>query len=527
LPRRVLSPEVTSYTIDGSLLKKAVDSIPLQSGEAVRLRIFLDANADGEGSKGEAAFSLAYPTTPVEAEKFNIAVSTDEVYEGSTVDFIVAAEEMASGLAGADYRYTLSGPGISKNDIQSNLLSGTFRFDNKGLATVSVSIANDDATEGPEILTFTVDGTGTSSSVLIVERDDFRVLTPGNDRFEGTLASDLVFGGSGNDTLFGGVGSDRLEGGVGNDSLEGGDDGDILDGQEGNDTLRGGTGDDDLRGGGGDDSLAGDTGNDFLDGGEGNDTLVGGEGTDNLSGGAGNDTLDPGPGEDLISGGTGDDTLFVRGASQTFLGDPGNDRFTVVEMGGYLDGGDGIDTVNYPLASARYVITRLNGMAFTVEQDGVSQSLENVEHLRFSDRAIALDIDGYAGQAYRLYSAAFNRTPDPAGLGFYIWGLESGTVSLNVAAQTFFSSQEFEKAYGNNPSNERYVDALYRNVHQRTPDAGGLDFWIAALENRGGEFGRQFSREEVLTAFSESAENKLKVIGSIENGFEFSPYSTQ
>ena len=36
----------------------------------------------------------------------------------------------------------------------------------------------------------------------------------------------------------------------------------------------------------------------------------------------------------------------------------------------------------------------------------------NVERLDFSDAHLAFDVDGNAGQIYRLYKAAFARTPD-------------------------------------------------------------------------------------------------------------------
>jgi serralysin len=51
-------------------------------------------------------------------------------------------------------------------------------------------------------------------------------------------------------------------------------------------------------------------------------------------------------------------------------------------------------------------------------------------------------------------------------------------------------------------------------VLHRTPDAGGLQFWVDSL-NTG------MSRAEVLIGFSESAENQANVIGSIQNGIFF------
>lgn len=61
-----------------------------------------------------------------------------------------------------------------------------------------------------------------------------------------------------------------------------------------NDTINGRRGDDSLFGEGGVDTIRGDEGNDYLDGGDGNDRLFGGDGEDDLFGGMGNDILNGG-----------------------------------------------------------------------------------------------------------------------------------------------------------------------------------------------------------------------------------------
>ena len=49
------------------------------------------------------------------------------------------------------------------------------------------------------------------------------------------------------------------------------------------------------------------------------------------------------------------------------------------------------------------------------------------KRLEFSDGTLALDIDpgDTAGQAYRLYQAAFARTPDMAGVAYHMNDMES------------------------------------------------------------------------------------------------------
>ena len=64
------------------------------------------------------------------------------------------------------------------------------------------------------------------------------------------------------------------------------------------------------------------------------------------------------------------------------------------------------------------------------------------------------------------------------------------------------------------PSNQSFVDNLYKNILDRPGEKDGVDFWVGQL-NSG------VSRADVLVGFSESAENKAGVIGSIQNGIEY------
>jgi hypothetical protein len=110
-------------------------------------------------------------------------------------------------------------------------------------------------------------------------------------------------------------------------------------------------------------------------------------------------------------------------------------------------------------------------------------------------------IESNYGKAYRLYRAAFGRTPDSAGLAFWTGVLDNGTPLIEVAGG-FINSAEFIDFYGAVPSNSNYALLLYLNVLHREPDPSGLAFWIEKLD-------QGISKAEVLVAVSESPENKL------------------
>jgi hypothetical protein len=197
-----------------------------------------------------------------------------------------------------------------------------------------------------------------------------------------------------------------------------------------------------------------------------------------------------------VSGGSGSDVLAAPGGLVT------------------VDGKDGLDTVVYTSGSTSVTILKDAGAASYSVSDwmGDHATLVNVERLQFSDQMVALDVDGIPGQAYRLYQAAFDRTPDKAGLGYWIAMMDGGQ-SLQHAADGFVTSQEFTSLYGANATDPQFVMALYQNVLHRAPDQAGYDFWVHAIQIA--------SRAEVLGNFSESAENQVQVIGSIQNGIAY------
>jgi hypothetical protein len=203
---------------------------------------------------------------------------------------------------------------------------------------------------------------------------------------------------------------------------------------------------------------------------------------------------------------SGNDTLNGNSYNNGFKGYAGNDR---------IDGGAGIDTAYFSGFQSSYKISK-SGTAMTVSGPDGTDTLLNIERLKFDDKAFAFDIDSNAGQAYRLYQAAFDRKPDQAGLGHWIAHMDQG-MSLSQVSSMFQQSTEFVTRYGASPSNDAFVNLLYQNVLHRAPDAGGYAYWMNIL-NTG-----ERSRADVLIGFSESTENQAALIGVIQNGIEFVP----
>ena len=114
------------------------------------------------------------------------------------------------------------------------------------------------------------------------------------------------------------------------------------------------------------------------------------------------------------------------------------------------------------------------------------------------------------GQIARLYQAYFLRAPDASGFRFWKNERASGTTAIEIS-EFFSGSPEFRQRYGQ-LSNAAFVNLIYRNVLQRSPDRSGFDFWVNAL-NSG-----SLSRGEVMLGFSDSAEYVTRTETVAPNG---------
>lgn len=205
-------------------------------------------------------------------------------------------------------------------------------------------------------------------------------------------------------------------------------------------------------------------------------------GADVLQGSSGNDYLQGFAGNDRLEGGTGTDTAVFQGSRNEYqIQSQGNGQFLITDSRSYRDGQD---------------------------------ALVNIQRLAFDDGVLAWDSgsDGVAGQAYRLYQAAFDRTPDVAGLGYWVKQMDQG-MNLQEAAARFIDSNEFQALYGVAPSNDDFLYRLYTNILDREPDAAGYDWWLEQLNTN-----PEKTWDRVLADFSESRENldnMLEITGGI------------
>jgi len=209
---------------------------------------------------------------------------------------------------------------------------------------------------------------------------------------------------------------------------------------------------------------------------------------------------------------------FTINSALNQSGNQANNSFTPGAGNNAIDGMGGIDTVVYNGASSNFAIERgIYGVSVTDRTGALgTDNLVNVERIQFSDGWKALDINGVAGQAYRLYEAALGRPAEKAGLGYWMWRTENG-LTLQQMASEFTKQKEFAELYGANPTDAQFLRQLYLNILDREPDAAGYDYWVGRIVGS--------SREQIMIEFSEGFENQAQVIGSIQNGMDYTPWT--
>ncbi|MEO1317800.1 MAG: DUF4214 domain-containing protein [Pseudomonadota bacterium] len=334
----------------------------------------------------------------------------------------------------------------------------------------------------------------------------------GQDAFDGLGGNDTLLGGAGDDTLTGGAGDDRLQGGSGSDEAR-------FAGVYANFEISTASGGIIVRGQGSDfvaddvETLV------FADrslsytaaradaGGAGGSTGGGaGDGVagDGGSGNGGSDGEASAPPMAITRGTPSDDAIVGTASNDLIVGSAGNDT---------VDGGGGVDVIEYDGSGTAWRPTRLDDGSVRLAGPDGTDTLRNVERVHLDDGAWLLDLDGAeAGDVYRIYAAAFDRTPDEAGLLHWYGRVESGALDLDALSARFVASDEFAALVGAAPSDADYVRSLYDTTLQREADQAGLDHWIPRLED-----GR-IDRPGMLLLFSESEENLARTAPFLDDG---------
>ncbi len=183
-----------------------------------------------------------------------------------------------------------------------------------------------------------------------------------------------------------------------------------------------------------------------------------------------------------------------------------------------LDGGLGLDTSVYNAASSAFTLTKVQGsdtFKLTSSTAGIQDSLANIERLRFTDKSVALDLNGNAGATAKILGAVFgakevsNKTY--AGIG------------LNLLDKGFAYEQlmglALDAKLGAGYSHAQLVNLLYQNLLNTNADSGALAYWSGFLDQGA------YTHASLAVMAAELDINKINVnlVGLMQTGLDFTP----
>ncbi len=116
----------------------------------------------------------------------------------------------------------------------------------------------------------------------------------------------------------------------------------------------------------------------------------------------------------------------------------------------------------------------------------------------FESYATSGDLTEAHADVFRLYWAFFDREPEVGGAQYWVSRYDQCDSLLDIT-WSFSNSGEFLARYGT-LSDQQYIDLVYQNVLDRSPDDSGRQYWLALLGQG------DLIRAEVMLYFSLSQE---------------------
>lgn len=208
---------------------------------------------------------------------------------------------------------------------------------------------------------------------------------------------------------------------------------------------------------------------------------------------------------DLITAGNSNDLLKGEAGKDTLTGGAGNDL---------IDGGLEIDTAIYNGIHAQYIINSANSSFSIIDTSNNDiDALINIERLQFSDKSVALDMDGHAGSTAKILGVIFGKEAisnmSYAGIGLKLLDEGMSDQDLLQLALTV--------KLGPDPTNADVVNLLYQNLVDSLPSSSDLNFWTETITSG------QHSQASlgILAANLDLNATNINLVGLANSGLEY------
>jgi hypothetical protein len=186
-----------------------------------------------------------------------------------------------------------------------------------------------------------------------------------------------------------------------------------------------------------------------------------------------------------------------------------------------VTGTTGVDTYTFGGASTEFTVTKTADAitAASTLATNVSYTLADHERVVFTNKAVAFDAAGRAGDVYALLSAALGTsdvTNTYKGIGIYL--ADNGWTNKQLA-EALLATDTY-KADAGGVSNETFIKHVYKNVmgtDATLADVTGLTNWMTA---------NNYSQADVLVTASQLAsfETTIGLVGLATTGIEYTPF---
>ena len=185
-----------------------------------------------------------------------------------------------------------------------------------------------------------------------------------------------------------------------------------------------------------------------------------------------------------------------------------------------VTGTDDIDTYNFGGASTGFTVTKGEDditVASTVATN-VQFTLADHERIVFTDKAIAFDAEGNAGDVYAILAAALgvaDVTKAYEGIGISL--ADAGWSKVRMAEALL--ATDVYKTDAGGVSNETFVKQVYKNVFGTTATLEQVQAYTTWMETQ------HLSQAEVLVQASElpAFETTIGLVGLATTGIEYTP----